>query len=520
MPNNAKPKSSKKGKGSTKKVQTRKRPPANKSKKVIVAKARRRGIRNALATARVGDEVQNILHFLNPASAYDFRWPFEGSSSNPTATKTASVVLHSVNQYNHGDGFAGTYTGGANGKGNQLFYLFRNPLRAAVVLTTVSAPATYDLYLPSGTQALILQPSAPTLDIPFSYAAATVGTNAPHGQHLFMGGITSRPEMSFIWLNVGDSILVTTAGVGVPDDYFQVWKVDTPGCVGTQANMVGLPVHINALAIGANLFTATDVGYYGVSCVTNAAAVTWDHSFYLEVAVGDCFSHIAVPNAMAHAPYFQSIRLLASSLLVSNVSSTLNIQGSIYGAVISDSTPFYNHTLSSDLTMKQDHFSGRAAKGLYTWLRPGGDNVFAYRHAMETNPVSGVVSDTTFSLDDGSSYQVALVATTGSGAPPTVFPGLDFLVAFCFVLEFKSDDQWVELEYPTITTSEAQASLEVALRAFTFAENPLHMSDIRAFAQKAGRLLRAHSTRIGGALSVLFPEFATPITTISKLLQS
>lgn len=466
--------------------------------------------------ANLGAESKNILHFLNPSSAYDFRWPYDDGAI-PSATKTGAVVLYNVNQYTNSGGFAGTYTGGTDAaKGTQVFYLFRNPLRAAVVLTTVSAAATYHLYFPSGLLTYAPVAGAQSVDLPFAYGAAA-GAVTPHGQYLYMGGLNSRPEMSFVWLNTGDLLRVTTAGAGVPNDFFSVYQADSPGSTMCQANPVGSPVHITTLTT-TTILTASSPGYYGVAGVTAAAAVTWTWAVDLVVSIGDCFSHIAVPNAQTHPTYLSNVRLLSSSMLLSNVASTLNKEGTIYGAVISDGTPFYTHTTPSDLTAKADHFAGRATQGLYTWLRPGGVGTFSYRKAMTVDPTTGAITDTTFSLDDGSSYQVAVVFTIGTSS--TTYPGLDFLTAFAFSLEFKTDDQWVEVDFPTLTAEAATCSLEVALRAKSFSENPLHLADIRAFASRAGRFLRQHSVTIGNALSTMFPAYGTPIRMLGRYLQS
>lgn len=455
-----------------------------------------------------------IKNFLSPCSAHGFRWPL-GDDSTIASTRTGSVTLFTSGQYINSAGFTGTYCGAnAAAKGTQCMYLFRNPLRAAVVLTTISSAATY--HCVTNTGAVTFTPvysAGGPVGFPLAYATAAVVTNAPHTQTLFGGGLASMPDVQFFWLGTGDKFDITLAGTGTPSDNVGVIKVDTPGARNAQ----GLAVAVVAFTtLATQSYTATEPGYYGLTYTTNSSSPTWTYAVNLVVAAGDVFSHIPVPFALEHASFFRAIRLLSSSMLVSNVASEVNVEGTIYGAVITDGTPFYTHTVPSDLTSKLDHYQGRAKKGLYTWLRPSGTGVFNYRNAITVT--NNVVSDTTFMLDDGSAYQVATVFSAGINS--SSYPALDFLMAFSFTLEFLTDDPWVEAEFASMTSAEATKCLEVAIRAMSFSENPLHLAQIQAFVGKAGSFLRSHSVAIGTILSALFPGQSGIINRVARYAQS
>jgi hypothetical protein len=196
----------------------------------------------------------------------------------------------------------------------------------------------------------------------------------------------------------------------------------------------------------------------------------------------------------------------------------MNVEGSIYGAVVTDGKPFWLVTKADQLTSRRDHFTGRAQKGIYTWLRPGGKTAFDFRSCFELDTVNSAIMDTTFALDDGCSYQA--ISIFASGESGSAFPALDFLVGLSFCVEFKSDDPWVELEFPSMTAGEADRCLELAIRAPSFSENPLHATQIMGFITKAGRFLRKHSTVIGTALSAMFPGGASVIGPLARIAQT
>jgi hypothetical protein len=452
-------------------------------------------------------------NFFAPVSAHGFRWP-RGFAGELLATKTGAVTLFNTAQYINSAGFTGTYAGGDNNaKGTQLLYLFRNPLRAAVILTTINTPATYNVYFTNGTLSWTPPASNFNVAFPMAYAVAASLNNTPHTKYLYTGGLEADRDAAFFWLGVGDRLDVACAGTGTPNDYFSLAVVDQPGLEGTQFSAVGTPSHVTTFTTTS--FTSAAPGYYTLHYVTAAASVSWAYTANVVVAAGDVLSHIPIPYAQEHAASLRDIRLLSSSMLISNVASEMNVEGSIYGCVVSDSTPFYQVNKPTIMTTKNDQFEGRAKKGLYTWLRPGGSNVFKYRNAMATS--NGHVIDTNFSLDDGCSYQAMSIFVTGQ---VSTYPALDFLVAMAFSLEFHSDDPWIELSYPSMTAAEADRCLEVAIRATSFSENPLHLSDIRAFVIKAGKFLRQHSVLIGGTLSAMFPGGSGLIGPISRAIQS
>jgi len=428
---------------------------------------------------------------------------------------TSTAHLHQVVPYNNADGFTGTYAK----KGEQLFYLFRSPLRAAVVLTANPTAATYNAVFLNGASSMVIPAATtvpPTDSFPSVYLKAVDSTRIPHGLYLYGGGLSAFPDLQFFYLGTGDilSVTVTGATVSANVNFLLATKVNS---VNSNVNSVE---DVALVATGTASYTATSPGYVAVDfACTSGATTSVTVTMSLVVAAGDCFSHVPIPGAINHPNFCNQLRINSSSLLISNVSSALNVEGSIFGCSVTDGSSWYDVGTgsggSADMTNRNDFFSGRAAKGIYTWLRPAGENPFAFRKAMEST--GAYISDTTFMLDDPTPYQVMKISTSGVASS---YPALDLLTRLDFALEYKTDDQWVELEVSPYYPSEVQDVLAVLARAPTFIENPLHFSAIKSFIGKATSFMRKHAVLIGKGLSAAFPSESFVIDPVSRFLQS
>lgn len=496
-------------------VQRKRKPPRKQSVARLTSTARRSGARLASTSGAVGSVKELLYNLISPCDAHGFRWPYEGSSSSAVAVRTGAANLHQVSSLTPSSGFAGTYTGHA---GTALFYQFRTPLRAMVILNTLASDATYNATFTNGattwTPAIELN-----LPVPIGFLSAASSALVPHGSYLYTGGLDSRPDMAYVWCGYGDKITVTSTSSGTPAAYWHAYKVKNPGAINGEDEALLGTYGTTAItsATTTTVLEITDVaniGYYGFKVDTGAVATTY--SLKLIVKSGDVLSHVSVPGAQEHAIYFRSVRLLASSMLLTNVASQLNVEGSIYGGLVTDGSVFHTFNTPKVLTESlTDYYDGPNGKGLYSWLKPT-VNAFNYRQCLWTT--NGSVTNSCFSLDDGSGFQVAIIKSIGQ--TPTSYPALDFLLTFHYALEFHSDDPWRELEYSPYDPLDAVRVQAVACRMATFTHNPIHLAQIKQFVGKATSLLRRHSALIGNTLATMFPEFSVPLIAGGNFFQS
>jgi len=472
------------------------------------AKTHAVSVRSGVAPPRKGNAAtaqQVLYNFLAPVAAHEFRWPYDGAGEVETK-RTACATLPIVDTVTQLNGYVGTYASTST----MLLYQFRQPLRAAVILKRITSSAAYTAYFTTGTTtspAMVATTNLANTPVPFSYFTANSLTNAPHTQYLYTGSVGQNDD-SFVWLGVGDAIAFTpsvsmTGGIIVS-------LCTNPGC--EQPTVVGVP-SLNATwtaSAAAQTVTATSTyfGYFRFNYFATTASVTL--TAVLTVAAGDVMCHIPAPNAALHASWMQNVRMLGSSLLLSNEADQIAKNGSITAAEVNDNNPFYSYNSFPQISALADSYHDVASKGCYGWLKPGGKNVFAFRQCMETT--GALIVDTNFRLDDASTFNVYAVSVTN-------LTGLNFLVALHINLEYFTSDVWAGLDYSPFSTSACTEVLQLAIRHPTFVHNPVHADDIRRFIAGTVRFLRTHSVSMGNLISAAFPGLSSVIKPLAQFAQ-
>jgi len=457
-----------------------------------------------------------MYNFLAPIDSHDFRWPFEGSGSIPTSSRTGSVTLHRSNKFTSTTGFVGTYSG--NQTGTQLFYIFRNPLRASVMLNRISSPSTYNILFDYGSLTSTTYTVNPNTDppAPVVYAVAQSTTNAPHGQFFFPGYVKSAQGFYFFWFGANDSLVVTVTGTS-PSWALFLYRVDRPGFLNTGTSPANVPTI--STSTSPTTFTPATLGgspgYYAFA-VGSSGSNPFTVSAQIVVAAGDVLCHSSVPDPLTHSNYFAQVRLLSSSFLLSNVASPLNQEGIVLGAVVTDGTPFYELNSADTISQRIDYYTGPMRTGIYCWLRPD-ERAFNWRDAI-TRDEDGRIIEAVFDLDDGCTYNA--IATNANGDTSGNFPALDYILTYAWTLEFRTDDIWRELEFPKYSQALATEALAMVLRAPSFTENPLHIRVLTNFIKNVVGGFRKHSRVLGNALAVAFPQYGTSLRLAGQLLQS
>jgi len=433
------------------------------------------------------------------------------------AVSTGSLALHSNFPLAQATGNAGTYASVL--AGTSFIFIFRDPLRSCVRFIANPTHATYsytaDFWQNNTVGSTFQLPANSDGDkfpIPFRMWTATT-TLTPHGQYLYSGTTNSDTSVDLVWLDVGATVTFTQATAAAFDklavSFYNGSELAPLGEVQFSAGGVAVVTNSGTLTMAQ----ANNGGYFAFAYVKVAATTAQTVSAVLSGS-GDVWAHLSLPNVFDHISALTQARVVASSLLITNVASELNKEGKIYGAQF-PMRKLWTDAVSTDFTTVQTSFQGAAATGLYTYLRPSSQNEMEFHEYFEST--KGAIRATNYFVDGPGVYVAAQIVTAGVGG---AYPGLDFNVNLASVLEFVTDDQWYEHEFPMASQVDTFAALDLLTKVDPFMENPLHMRDIYAALRSGGRLIRKHAAKIGGALSVLFPGQAAIFSAIASQLQN
>jgi len=469
-----------------------------------------KGAKSSESATAVDTEVKKLMMGqLMPAAVTSYRLSTQDSSV-ATTTCNPHLLYASVNS----SGFAGTY----GNAGQQLFYLFRQPLRSAVVLTRTVGDYTYTGYFSGGVSTFSLPAGAQETPIPICYFdCATSG--APHGpsrnghSYLYTGATEQEPD-NFVWMAATDVFTLTNAGGGVMTVY---------SYSNYPARAVELDLMATTTVSTTAAYTAPVPGYYAFRYKGDGTARPSTAS--LLVKAGDVMAHWSCPDALSHTSFFTCSRLNSSSLLVSSVGADIFKNGEVYGASVQGSTlrPFYLTTTATAITELSSYYSGPLKKGAYAWSPINDFSCMRFNNNIQLSTAgsssNGLVDASNFYLDDNNGYIVLMFSAGLDSGTTATYSALNFNVVWASTLEAQNNDPYLEHDFPDHYTETFLRVKDLCARDFPISENPLHWSEITRFVKSGVNFLRSHSGKIGAALSVLFPQFAAPIGAVAGAVQ-
>lgn len=200
-------------------------------------------------------------------------------------------------------------------------------------------------------------------------------------------------------------------------------------------------------------------------------------------------------------------RRTALSLLVSNRSNQFTAQGNVVAARMETCFPGTpkGEEMWTALPSAQHAYSGNAQKGCYTYCEfDNFDELFRDYVNDWGNPIcywgQGMMN---------------VIAINNHGAQNNTYT-----VVCDSVLEFKSQSQLFPAGVPLLEHEELIEARRINNMTTYFYENPLHWSDISRYVEKMWKWTRSHSTGIGSALSMVFPEASPLIMPAARFLQT
>lgn len=446
----------------------------------------------------------------NPFSSHGLRW------HNPDeSVRTGSITLHSNFTIKQSQGNAGTYA--TVPAGTYIAYLFRSPLRSQVSFYANWAHDPYAYtsshwYNDTLVEALpITGPADTTTNITFRYMTHTSGID-PHGAILYAGTTISDDTQDLLWVDREASVTLTQDVEAADNVSVFLFNGSRLQLVKTLLFTSGGAVFQNTSGNGP-LDYAVNGGYFAFQYVTRVPEV--GQAVKMTVSgTGDVWAHLALPFVSTHQTALEQCRLIANSVLITNVASVMNVEGTIKAAQYPSKT-LWTQTPGLDFTMASTAYMGSAQKGCYGYLRPTSLTEMDFRECLElyTTTAANTVQASNFQVDGPGVYLAFKAECVNTG---TAYPGLDFTVTCASILEFITEDQWYEIEYPMLSADDCSRALD-ALRFYeVFHENPMHLKDLYALVRKGWGFTKNNAHTIGGALAALFPAQASAISLLAR----
>lgn len=501
-----------------------------------VKKQETRSSRRNRAKADVASKVPAVLKAVNANKSMGVAGRIVKSIMNPSSggmrlatlndcAPTSIVDLHSFTPVNTTT-IVGNYPG--TNSGVTWAFLFRDPLRPLVHLSTNVAAFRYGAVFPTGDHYAGL-PNLTGTDqqlVPL-YFTPVVGPT-PHGAALFCGEIDGGDKAGYVWMDPSNSSFQCQLAVAVR--VVLATTVTAKFYAYTSSGDAILLQLVQAVPAGGDFtFTfgsALDAypelkhGAYVRAAVRVSTDTTWTAQIQLKTTGPlDIMSHLCPVNTVTHLNQLTQARVNAVSMLLSNGAAALYNDGFIQ-AVNVNSGVLWNSLMGlpdlSGYASDVNYFSGLFKKGLYTFLKPAdAEDVEFYDYAV-TDAVTSGVTQCGFPLERSRYVAVRVSSTSTSSAG--VFAGLEYLVNTSMVLEFQTNDMWFDAEIPIESSAETDRARDILRRIPNFYENPTHLQALANAARGAGTFLKKHSGKIGVALSALFPKFTPLIAALTSAL--
>lgn len=433
-----------------------------------------------------------------PKFASKERW-----STGYDAQPTAQVVLEDMKDaaYNTND------TGGTMlDASTMLMFRSKNPCRAFIQYDPNSAAkkSTYKFFQGGNTSA----PSATFTDdtpqisqvydfdglqddervIKLVYGTentTAVGTTpypsekAIHGAAIFAAQASEKPELRFIFLAKDEKVYFTISSVPAtktvlvnPYQYTYDKKV---------LKLVGPTMVAGSLTTA---FVAEEPAYYAFTIEADDVFTANLTVNYANEGVAT-FGHFALPQLLNEISKIVEFRVNGASILVSNTSPIIDIQGNIAGGVVPKKKSWMKmakwatgDNMITPIVALPDKFVGKASKGIYGFIKPSSEESFDYKAYWTVGPTG--ITDSKYPIEEEEDFLIVGIVVNQA-------EGRSFLVTMDTQLEFTTDSQWKETRIPNFSRNVVDAAMVALRNVPSWHENPTHFKDI---ANKIGSILK------------------------------
>lgn len=414
---------------------------------------------------------------MKPEDSAVYRYPSSVSGARTAVTKTSDMLEIDISQP-----FSGT-TVAAPGvpEGTFIMFMFRNPLRAAVVYNKNPTHVHWgwDLYFSSPSNMMTngitttdtILPNGVQYDLPIASAKSRTdlpGAFTPHGPYLYpCWGLGKKA----IWID-GDAnyqTIVYFNASGLSSGTYTTCSIVAWQWAGRSWQQYSRDAFPAGTSTSTLPIAFNQRGYYAFSFVNTATSGVASLTVQADGS-SDVFAHRAMVQFDQMAQQMGEARVLCYSVLLNNTSAELYRGGEIAGCQIGAGETWQQYTTYDRIANVSDAYRGPADRGIYGMDKLMDEYELRLRRPVVLN-ASGPI-DYSWSLDEDSPFiAVAVKVATVSGT----WPGGSFLGHLTTALEYKTEAQWISTDVPRITPEMYTSALMIKKGAAQFTENPLHL---------------------------------------------
>lgn len=397
-------------------------------------------------------------------------------SSNPTAIANPWILLDypwdSANNPNNAQLPASEL----------LVAVFRDPLRSVVYYDQNAAAnkSKYNAFITpiSGASAVPLQflatPDVTDFDEDIHsqfWVADPSGDYDPHGPVLYSGS-DDRTEKTYRWFDKGEHILTQVQLTGASTSWGMTVTLDR----FEQDAVIDKAVVTSSSGTGtllANDTTIPESGYYSIHVFYNLGTPTSTGSLNIgSESETSCFCHRALPDFEKNFLAIDGIRIMGVSAMYSNNAAQIQKAGTIVGYQVPKETDWQQFIGSLEKVSKNNASRTMPIEnGMYGFLKPTEAEDFELIDEFGSDPVSGSITASYFTLRNVKSYLIL------RGSIPPV-DGRSGFITLAFSVEYMSTDVWRPLDVPR-TKPELYKQAIAELKTITqWHENPSHVKEI------------------------------------------
>jgi len=381
-----------------------------------------------------------------------------------------------------------TYTNyRALGSAEGSLFLFRNPLRAAVIYDANPQGLASNYYLPVNWP---IVPNSQQTIVDYPFLVPANGFTAWHGARLFQA-LYSDHEGSYYFADAGEVFTFTVTNAS-GSNYNGSMALDTYTNLGYVPNAV-VSATTTVTATFNFSYTFTTATYFRPRFVTGNVPGSMGSNnitiFSIQSPSGanstSHFKHLCIKDLNNNFSAADEIRIIGLSAMFSNFQTQLNLGGQAAGLQAAGEddwltlVPTAGSSMVAAVQSSNDSALMNASTGLYGFLKPMDTSDFDFIDLYETN-AQGTLVNAGYHLDGNPSYMcIAVASPTGVSTSGT------WTLRYC--IEYSSRDTWRNLDISCMPDETARRALDRTRYVSQFHENPKHLADV---AKQVGQALK------------------------------
>lgn len=305
----------------------------------------------------------------------------------------------------------------------------------------------------------------------------------PHGPYLYPGrdNVQNLPGR-FFWCDINHVIVFTVTAYG------------GAGGAGIEAQLIvwegGKTRQVSTVLLNSSTtFNVTAVlsGYYAIRLVPQGLWTgypTLNLQVQLQIPTAKPVScHLSLPFLNSNIGSAYGIRMIGICGMYSNTTSTMDNQGDITACQMKKEESWTTVTTFDDISNRVNAFNGSAKKGCYGFLRPTSESDFneSRSYMLENSELAEVG----FPLQPESDFMVYVVRVKDVNGRSGKF-------TTSYSIDYSSLDTWRDVSNVRVPPNVFSGAAQATSKMVQFYENPLHVSDIFTFIQRAAKAVQKY----------------------------